>query len=742
MIIFGKRIRNRYLLLGDILLSLVSVLGSYLIRLELLASLPDYYVSMLWMLGVTVIIKPLVYFFFGIYRRLWRYASIRELLLIMAAVTTASVFVSGTMLGLFSSGVFLGFPRGVLVIDLLLSMAFVGGLRFTFRLIAENSSTAANNSAAGSRRKKWVLVIGAGDAGAMVVRELQKNPQLNVKPIGFLDDDPMKQNSKIHGIPVLAPLDKIDAILESHQVDEVIIAIPSAAGKVLRKVTEVCRNRGVAFRTMPGLYELLDGAVSVSRLREVDISDLLRREPVRMDTEALGEVLEGRRVLVTGAGGSIGRELCRQIAQLNPGKLLMLGHGENSIFGTLMSLKESFPSLEIVPLIADVRDLPRLSVIFERWQPEVIFHTAAHKHVPLMETAPRRAVVDTAARSGAGGADRRPAAARAGQRGRLGDRDAGGGRQAAQAAGADDDRPGDRTTRHRHRGARRLRGVRLRQPRHAMPGSRPTRCRPRHGRGRVVAADGDPDQRDDPDVAGVTGRHRRRRGDRRRCRQPVRLRAPLAAVLRDAPAQPEQRGLPGGRARRTRGADHRRRGPDAGAVHQLPVDGRSGRSAARAHRPADPHPARPAQDGADRGLRRERGDLPVRHRRAVPGRRRAGPDPVTRGDRPDPVPPPGRPVAERPARAARADGVLGDRRPPGVDDAGPGVRPPDPIGERPRRRRRDGSSPRHCPLPLGHRQGAPPDEAHPPPRRRRSLPPQPRRMIGCSRGQTPAATVR
>lgn len=394
MIIFGKRIRNRYLLLGDILLSLVSVLGSYLIRLELLASLPDYYVSMLWMLGVAVIIKPLVYYFFGIYRRLWRYASIRELLLILLAVTTASVFVSGTMLGLFSSGVFLGFPRGVLVIDLLLSMAFVGGLRFTFRLIAESSSTAANNSAAGSRRKKWALVIGAGDAGAMVVRELQKNPQLNVKPIGFLDDDPMKQNSKIHGIPVLAPLDKIDSILESHQVDEVIIAIPSAAGKVLRKVTEVCRKRGVAFRTMPGLYELLDGAVSVSRLREVDISDLLRREPVRMDTEALGEVLEGRIVLVTGAGGSIGRELCRQIAQLNPGKLLMLGHGENSIFGTLMTMKESFPSLEIVPLIADVRDLPRLSVIFERWQPEVIFHTAAHKHVPLMESNIEEAITN------------------------------------------------------------------------------------------------------------------------------------------------------------------------------------------------------------------------------------------------------------------------------------------------------------------------------------------------------------
>jgi len=394
MIIFGRKIRNRYLLAGDIFLSLVSVLASYIIRLELIAIFPTYQLSMLWMLGVAAVIKPLVYFLFGIYRRLWRYASIRELVLIISAVTTASMVISGIMIGLFAGGFFVGFPRSVLVIDWLFSLAFVGGLRFIFRLMAESTSTATEGDRTFPRRRKWALVIGAGDAGAMVVREMQKNPQLNLKPIGFLDDDPSKQDSKIHGVPVLASLDEIDHILDTRHVDEVIIAIPSASGKVLRQVTEVCRQRDIAFRTMPGIYELLGGSVSVSRLREVDISDLLRREPVQMNTKALGKVLEDQVVLVTGAGGSIGSELCRQIAQLNPKTLLMLGHGENSIFEALMALKESYPTHDIVPLIADVRDLSRLSVIFDRWQPDVIYHTAAHKHVPLMETNIEEAVTN------------------------------------------------------------------------------------------------------------------------------------------------------------------------------------------------------------------------------------------------------------------------------------------------------------------------------------------------------------
>ena len=394
MDIFGRRIRNRYLLMGDVFLSLVSVLASFMIRLELIAIFPTYQVSLLWMLGAVVLVKPVVYYFFGIYRRLWRYASIRELVLIIMAVTTASMIVSAIMITLFATGVFVGFPRSVLIIDWLLSMIFVGGLRFTFRWVAERTSTAATDAAKNKNQMKDVLVIGAGDAGAMVVRELQKNPQLNMNPIGFLDDDAAKVNSEIHGIKVLAPLSQISRVLESKPVDEVIIAIPSAAGKILRQVAEVCRQQGVAFRTMPGLYELLGGAVNVSRLREVDIADLLRREPVQMDTTALGAVLHGKTILVTGGGGSIGRELCRQIAQAQPAKLLLLGHGENSIFEALLELHDNFPSLEIQPLIADVRDLGRLRILFERWHPEVLFHTAAHKHVPLMESNIEEAITN------------------------------------------------------------------------------------------------------------------------------------------------------------------------------------------------------------------------------------------------------------------------------------------------------------------------------------------------------------
>jgi FlaA1/EpsC-like NDP-sugar epimerase len=386
-------VRNRYVLIGDLVMIVVSILGSYVLRLELGAVYLFYLPSALWMIAISLIIKPLVYYKFGLYRRMWLYASIKELKLIATAVTSASVLVSLALVSLFTMGAFTGFPRSVMIIDWLLSILMVGGLRFAIRVAAENQSAAAAGHNH-STHTQHAVIVGAGDAGALVIRELQKNPQINVMPIGFLDDNPSKQRQQIYGVPVIGMITDLAHVLANRHVDEVIIAIPSAPGRVVRLVADVCRLQGVPFRTMPGIYELLGGKVSVNRLREVDITDLLRREPARIHDERVGTILSGRVVLVTGAGGSIGRELCRQISRWGPSELILLGHGENSIFESLLELQESFPSIIVRPVICDIRDISRLQAVISRFRPQVVFHAAAHKHVPLMELNAEEAVTN------------------------------------------------------------------------------------------------------------------------------------------------------------------------------------------------------------------------------------------------------------------------------------------------------------------------------------------------------------
>jgi FlaA1/EpsC-like NDP-sugar epimerase len=383
--------RNRFVLLADMLFIVFAVLGSYFLRLEYIPDFSRLYgLAAAWLIGLSLAIKPAVYYFFGLYRRLWVYASIRELKLIAVAVSAASVLVSGLGWSLYSLGwLGPGFSRTALAIDWLLSLFFVGGTRFALRAWAEGSLP---RRAEGKSRK--ILVIGAGDAGALVVRELQKNPQLNLDPIGFLDDDPNKQKHQIHGVPVIGRLTDLAHLLDERPVDEVVIAIPTAPGRVVRLVADVCRLKGIPFRTMPGIFELLGGKVSVSRLREVDITDLLRREPIRINDESIGATVAGKTVLVTGAGGSIGRELSRQIARWNPARLVLLGHGENSIFEALLELNADYPTLELIPVIADIRDSLRLESVFCEHDPQVVFHAAAHKHVPLMEANPAEAVTN------------------------------------------------------------------------------------------------------------------------------------------------------------------------------------------------------------------------------------------------------------------------------------------------------------------------------------------------------------
>ncbi len=389
----GKfNIRNRYILFGDLLLIPLAVLGTFVLRFELGPLFYQYLPFAYWMIGTALIVKPIVYYFFGMYRRLWLYASIKELIIIAAAVLSASAALAVVMLLLNTLGVIDSYLRSVFVIDWLLSLVTVGGLRMTLRLIAELRQNQLAPGA-GSRSKR-VLVVGAGDAGAMVVRELQKNPQINLIPVGFLDDNPTKQRQQIHGVPIVGTITDLTRVLDRLHVNEVIIAIPSAPGRVVRTVADIARLKNIPFRTMPGIYELLGGKVSVSRLREVDISDLLRRQPTRIRDEKVGSVLSGKVVLVTGAGGSIGRELCRQIARWGPEELIMLGHGENSIFEALLELKEAYPSLHLHPVIADVRDPMRLNNVFAQYRPNVVYHAAAHKHVSLMEVNVEEAVTN------------------------------------------------------------------------------------------------------------------------------------------------------------------------------------------------------------------------------------------------------------------------------------------------------------------------------------------------------------
>ena len=382
------QIRNLYMLLVDILLTVIAVFGAFALRLDTLFRL--YLPVAYWMILICLLVKPAIYYLFGLYRRLWAYASMSEMKLISLAVTVASATATAIIMVLDASQI-LNVPRLIPLIDWLLSLVAIGGFRFSLRLIAEARIASTKPL---PRNTKRVLVVGAGDAGALVVREMQHNPQLGLHPVGYLDDDTAKQRRQIHGVPVVGKLNDLSRALDRRRVSEVIIAIPSAGGKVVRLVADICRLKGVPFRTMPGLFELIGGKVSVNRLREVDISDLLRREPVQIQDELVGAALTGKRVLVTGAGGSIGREICHQIARWGPQMLILLGHGENSIFEVMLELQEDFPALPLQPVIADIRDLPRLESIFKSFRPQVVLHTAAHKHVDLMEVNIEEAITN------------------------------------------------------------------------------------------------------------------------------------------------------------------------------------------------------------------------------------------------------------------------------------------------------------------------------------------------------------
>lgn len=385
--------RNRHLFALDLVLLFAALALSYVLRFDTFEAW-GYFQRWWPFVPCLLVVYPLTFYLFGLYRRMWQYAGSRELLAVIMASTVATAVLAAITYGILRPlRLIPGFSRPMMIIDWLLNILFLGGVRFSSKVMWDlNFGRKGKGVSTHSRRR--VLVIGAGDAGAMILREMQNNPGINLVPIGFVDDDARKVGNYIHGVKILGTREDIPEIAARHGVDEAIIAMPTAPGRALRAIVNICEEAGLRCRTVPGLFELLDGQFRLSQIRDVQLEDLLRRAPTEVDLRKVAGYLEGATVLVTGAGGSIGSELCRQIARFHPEQLILLGHGENSIYLIDQELSRIVPALNKTIVIADVRDRRKIRRLFSQFRPDVVFHSAAHKHVPLMEDNADEAVTN------------------------------------------------------------------------------------------------------------------------------------------------------------------------------------------------------------------------------------------------------------------------------------------------------------------------------------------------------------
>ncbi len=379
--------RHRALaLLADAVLLALAFTLAFQLRFLDASGLPDRYATMLWRSVAFVAIgKTIVFDVLGLHRDWWRYFRLPDLWPVVraSAIATGLLVAVFVLLRPFNSGL----PRSVIVFDFILSFVFTGGARLAVRMVAERPGRGARRDARG------VLVVGAGSGGQMVVREMQLNPNLGSRAIGFLDDDPRKRGMRAAGLRVLGSTDEIGAVLDRKGPDEVIIAIPSAPGTLRAKVVTACRERDIQVRTLPTVFELLRGGVQLTRqLREVRVEDVLGREPVVMELDRVGTYLEDKVVVVTGAGGSIGSELSRQIARVRPKLLVLVDQAEDNLFEIDREMSEQWHFTRFESVLADCREAERMLEVMQRFKPDAVFHAAAYKHVPLMEENPLEAV--------------------------------------------------------------------------------------------------------------------------------------------------------------------------------------------------------------------------------------------------------------------------------------------------------------------------------------------------------------
>jgi FlaA1/EpsC-like NDP-sugar epimerase len=377
--------RNRYFLLLDLLFLTITPALAMALRVSqpvwTVISLPIAIFT-----AISLVVKIAVFNVSGLYRHYWRYADANELFLIVRATIWATVIIVLTIFGMKATGIFPEgtLPRSLPFIDTMLTVMVVGLPRFGLNSLRRPNS-ASRSFPTNLDPKHRVLIVGAGDAGQTIAREMLTSKYVNMTPVGFVDDDPQKQGMFIHRVQVLGTRQDIPDLVVKHSIEEVVIAMTVAPGQVIRDTVKTCEASGVPCRTLPGLSELLNGEVEVKQLRDINIEDLLRREPLQIDDKEVAEIIEGARVLITGAGGSIGSELCRQVIRYRPSRLIMLGHGENSLFNISNELKRVYSGVPLDVVVADVRDRARLETVFRRYHPNFVIHAAAHKHVPMME---------------------------------------------------------------------------------------------------------------------------------------------------------------------------------------------------------------------------------------------------------------------------------------------------------------------------------------------------------------------
>ena len=390
-----RQLRNPHFYLtitSDACLFVCSLALAYFFRFEFKLSQEEIQQLKLLFLWL-VPLKLVIFFAFGLYRGMWRYTGVRDFWRLAQACFVSTLLIMAIVLFTYR---FQGFSRAVFILDAGLTFVMAGGLRMAIRFYfaSQIRSQGIDFSFSRPKHRKQVLIVGAGAAGEKILREIFENYQIRYEVIGFVDDDPAKQGRSIHGVLVLGRIDSMPEIIAKRDIEEVLIAIPSASGEEMRRIIDICKGCNIFYKTLPGIGEIIDGRVSVKVLRDVRYEDLLGRQPVQLDTPGIRSYLDGRSVLITGCGGSIGSELCRQVVKYQPHSLILVDASEANLFHIQMELQHELYYQNCTTILGHVQDRQLMTSVFQKFRPQVVFHAAAYKHVPMLEKNPWEAVTN------------------------------------------------------------------------------------------------------------------------------------------------------------------------------------------------------------------------------------------------------------------------------------------------------------------------------------------------------------